>query len=110
MAVRHWLTKDKTYDLTVIAHVEPLDFGNSRSQLYYWGYEVPQVQRFVGQDPGFAASPDERNRLMGDACAWWPKTPAAYLYQPTWITVANARLRTTEGCALFANDLAALSW
>ena len=36
---------------------------------------------------------------------------AAYLYQPTWITVANARLKGLwKDMPLFVNDLAALSW
>jgi peptide/nickel transport system substrate-binding protein len=35
----------------------------------------------------------------------------AYLYQPTWITVANARLKGLwKDIPLFANDLSALSW
>ena len=29
----------KAYDLTLIAHVEPLDFGNFARPNYYWGYE-----------------------------------------------------------------------
>ena len=32
----------KAYDLTVIAHVEPLDFGNFARPGYYWGYESPK--------------------------------------------------------------------
>ena len=36
---------------------------------------------------------------------------AAYLYQPTWITVASARLKGVwRDMPIFANDLAALSW
>jgi peptide/nickel transport system substrate-binding protein len=36
---------------------------------------------------------------------------AAYLYQPTWITVANARLKGLwKDMPLFVNDLSALSW
>jgi peptide/nickel transport system substrate-binding protein len=29
----------KAYDLTIISHVEPLDFGNFARPNYYWGYE-----------------------------------------------------------------------
>jgi lysophospholipase L1-like esterase len=36
---------------------------------------------------------------------------AAYLYQPTWITVANARVKGLwKDMPVFVNDLAAISW
>ena len=36
---------------------------------------------------------------------------ATYLYQPTWITVANARLKGLwKDAPILVNDLAALSW
>ena len=47
----------------------------------------------------------EAQRLVADDAV------AAYLYQPTWITVANARLKGWwREMPIFANDLAALSW
>jgi peptide/nickel transport system substrate-binding protein len=56
--------------------------------------------------------PDERNKLMAEAQALVARDAvAAYLYQPTWITVANARLKGLwKDMPLFVNDLAALSW
>jgi peptide/nickel transport system substrate-binding protein len=36
---------------------------------------------------------------------------AAYLYQPTWLTVANARLQGLwKDAPILANDLSALRW
>ena len=36
---------------------------------------------------------------------------SVYLYQPTWITVANARLKgVPKDMPLFVNELKALSW
>ena len=36
---------------------------------------------------------------------------AAYLYQPTWITVANARLKGLwKDMPLLVNELSVLSW
>ena len=36
---------------------------------------------------------------------------AAYLVQPTWITVANARVKGLwKDMPLFVNDVAAMSW
>lgn len=109
-----WLSgvyKDKAYDLTVIAHVEPLDFGNFARPGYYWGYESPQFNALWAQIQA-TANADERNGLLGDAQRLVAEDAvAAYLYQPTWITVANARLKGLwKDVPLFANDLSALSW
>lgn len=55
---------------------------------------------------------EDRNRLMGDAQRLVARDAvAAYLYQPTWITVANARLKGVwKDMPLFVNDVAALGW
>ena len=109
-----WLSgvyKDKDYDLTVIAHVEPLDFGNFARPNYYWGYDSAQFNALWAQIQA-TADPAERNRLMGDAQRLVAEDAvSAYLYHPTWITVANARLKGLwKDVPLFANDLSALSW
>jgi peptide/nickel transport system substrate-binding protein len=109
-----WLSgvyKDKAYDLTVIAHVEPLDFGNFARPGYYWGYDSPQFNALWAKIQA-TAKVDERNQLMGEAQRLVAEDAvAAYLYQPTWITVANARLKGLwKDVPLFANDLSALSW
>ena len=109
-----WLSgvyKERAYDLTVIAHVEPLDFGNFARPNYYWGYESPKFNALWDkiQATGDAG---ERNKLMGEAQRLVAEDAvAAYLYQPTWITVANARLKGLwKEVPLFANDIAAMSW
>jgi len=109
-----WLSgvyKDRAYDLTIIAHVEPLDFGNFARPNYYWGYESPKFNA-LWEKIQATADPQERNKLMGDAQRLVADDAvAAYLYQPTWITVANARLKGLwKDVPLFANDLSALSW
>ena len=109
-----WLSgvyKERAYDLTVIAHVEPLDFGNFARPNYYWGYESPKFNALWDKIQA-TADAGERNRLMGEAQRLVAEDAvAAYLYQPTWITVANARLKGLwKDVPLFANDIAALSW
>jgi peptide/nickel transport system substrate-binding protein len=101
----------KAYDLSVIAHVEPLDFGNFARPNYYWGYESAEFNALwarIQATPGA----EERNKLMGDAQRLVAQDAVSvYLYQPTWITVAHARLKGLwKDMPLFANDLAALSW
>ena len=56
--------------------------------------------------------PEQRHKLMGQAQALVARDAVAvYLYLPTWITVANARLKGLwKDMPLFVNDLSALSW
>ena len=101
----------KAYDLTIISHVEPLDFGNFARPGYYWNYESPKFNALWAKINATADTPT-RLKLMGDAQRLVADDAvAAYLYQPTWITVANARLKGLwREMPIFANDLAALSW
>ena len=101
----------KAYDLTVIAHVEPLDFGNFARPNYYWGYESAEFNAMWDKIKA-TIKPEERNKLMGEAQKLVAREAvAAYLYQPTWITVANARVKGLwKDMPVFVNDLAAISW
>ena len=101
----------KAYDLTIISHVEPLDFGNFARPNYYWGYESAEFNALWAKVQA-TIQPEERHKLMADAQALVARDAvSAYLYQPTWITVANARLKGLwKDMPLFVNDLAALSW
>jgi len=101
----------KAYDLTIVSHVEPLDFGNFARPNYYWGYESKAFNDLWAK---INATPkaDERNKLMADAQRMVAEEAVvAYLFQPTFITVANARVKGLwKDSPLSVNDLAALSW
>ncbi len=102
---------NKNYDMTVISHVEPLDFGNYAKPGYYWGYESPKFNELWAKihHTGNAA---ERARLLGEAQKLIASdSPNVFLYQPQWITVAKARLKGLwKDMPIFVNDLSALSW
>ena len=101
----------KAYDLTLISHVEPLDFGNFARPNYYWGYTSPEFNALWAK---IQATPqaDARNRLMADAQRLVAReVVSVYLYQPTWITVAHARLQGLwKDMPLSVNDLSSMSW
>ncbi len=101
----------KAYDLTVIAHVEPLDFGNFARPNYYWGYESAAFNGLWARIQA-TVKPEERYKLMAEAQRLVAdEAVAAYLYAPTWITVANARVKGLwKDMPISANDLSALSW
>ena len=101
----------KAYDLTIISHVEPLDFGNFARPGYYWNYESAKFNALWAQINSTADVPQrlkllaEAQRLVADDAV------LAYLYQPTAITVAAARLKGVwKDMPISANDLSALSW
>jgi peptide/nickel transport system substrate-binding protein len=101
----------KAYDLTIISHVEPLDFGNFARPNYYWNYDSAEFNALWAKVQA-TIDPAERNRLMAEAQTLVARDAVAvYLYQPTWITVAKAQLKGLwKDMPLFVNDLAALSW
>ena len=101
----------KAYDLTMIAHVEPLDMGNFARPNYYWNYESAQFNALWAKINA-TIKPQERNKLIEEAQRLVAHDAvAAYLYQPTWITVANARVKGLwKDMPIFANDVAAMSW
>jgi peptide/nickel transport system substrate-binding protein len=101
----------KAYDLTIISHVEPLDLGNFARPGYYWNYESAKFNALWAQINSTADSAQrmkllaEAQRLVADDAV------AAYLYQPTAITIAHARLKGVgKDMPISANDLSALSW
>jgi len=109
-----WLSgvyRDKAYDLTIVSHVEPLDFGNFARPGYYWNYDSPKFNE-LWASINTTADSAQRNKLMAEAQRLVADDAvAAYLYQPTWITVAKAGLKGLwKDAPIFANDLSALSW
>jgi peptide/nickel transport system substrate-binding protein len=101
----------KDYDLTIVSHVEPLDFGNFARPGYYWGYESAAFDALWARIQATLKAQD-REPLMAQAQRLVAEDAVAvYLYQPTLITVANARLKGLwKDMPVFVNDLAALSW
>lgn len=109
-----WLSSvygSKAYDLTVIAHVEPHDFGNLARPDYYWGYRSPAFAALYARMQA-SADPAERVKLFGEAQRLVAQDAvAAFLYQPQWITVARVGVKGLwTKTPLFANDLSTLSW
>jgi peptide/nickel transport system substrate-binding protein len=101
----------KDYDLTLIAHVEPLDLGNFALPDYYWGYASPAFDA-LWERIQTTSDGAQRAVLLAEAQRLVARDAvAAFLYQPRWITVADARLQGVwKDMPLFVNDLAALHW
>ena len=109
-----WLSgvyKGKTYDLTIISHVEPLDIDIYANPDYYYQYDNKDFQDIIAK---MNAAPDldtfkkyigEAQKKIADDCV------NAFLFQLQQITVANANLEGLwKDSPIFANDLSAMSW
>ena len=99
------------FDLTVISHVEPLDFDRYGDTTYYYGYDSKAYRDLLTTYNG-TADPKGRLKLLGDIQRQLATDSVnAYLFQLPQFAVANKRLKGLwSSSPIFANDLGALSW
>jgi peptide/nickel transport system substrate-binding protein len=108
-----WLggTFKGNFDLTVINHVEPLDFMNYANPQYYWGYDSKAFRDLATK---YAASTGakERNKLFGDMQRMIASDAVnVFLFNPTNTAVYKKGLRGLWASSpVFANDMASVSW
>ncbi|MBC8058466.1 MAG: ABC transporter substrate-binding protein [Rhizobiales bacterium] len=99
------------FDLTVISHVEPLDFDRYADPAYYWGYNSKAYNDLFARYNG-TTDPKGRLKLVGDIQRQLATDSVnVYLYQLPQFAVAKKQLKGLwSSSPIFANDLAALSW
>ena len=99
------------FDLTVISHVEPLDFDRYGDPLYYYGYDS-KAYRDLLNAYNTATDPKTRLKLLGDIQRQLATDcVAVYLFQLPQFAVANKHLKGLwSSSPIFANDLGALRW
>ena len=99
------------FDLTLISHVEPLDFTIYSLPGYYFGYESKAYNALLAQ---YNSSTDAKTRLklLGDIQRQLATDSVnVYLYQLPQFAVGKKQLKGLwSSSPIFANDLAALSW
>ena len=99
------------FDLTVINHVEPLDFMQYANTGYYWGYDSKAFRDLTAK---YAAegNPKERLKLFGDIQKMIAADSVnAFIFNPSAVAVGKKGLKGLWGSSpIFANDLASMSW
>ena len=99
------------YDLTIISHVEPLDFDRYADPNYYWGYDSKAFRDLLAR---YNATTDAKARLkvVGEIQRRLAEDQVnAWLFQLPQFAVARKPLKGLwSSSPIFANDLAALSW
>lgn len=103
--------RNKNYDLTIIAHTEPLDIGIYARDDYYFQYRNPAFKELMAKIDA-TADEAERNKLYGDAQRMLAHDAVnVFLFQLPKIGAWNAELNGMwESWPLPANPLAELSW
>ena len=99
------------FDLTVISHVEPLDFDRYADPSYYYGYDSKAYKDLL-TSYNTTADPKGRLKLLGDIQRQLATDSVnAYLFQLPQFAVGNKKLKGMwSSSPIFANDLGALSW
>jgi len=99
------------FDLTLINHVEPLDYIQYANPQYYWGYDNPAFNALVKRraEAGrgkqqLALYADIQRQLAQDAVN-------AFLFNPSQVSVARRGLKGLwANSPIFANDLSQVAW
>ena len=99
------------FDLTVISHVEPLDFDRYADPAYYYGYDSKAYKDLL---TAYNSTADQKGRLklLGDIQRQLANDSVnAYLFQLPQFAVGNKKLKGMwSSSPIFGNDLGALSW
>ncbi len=100
------------FDLTIINHVEPLDYATAYADPnYYFGYDSAKFRGLVAT---LAATSDyrEKGRLWRDIQRQIADDAVnAFVWNPAQVAVFRRGLRGLwNSSPIFANDLAAVSW
>jgi peptide/nickel transport system substrate-binding protein len=108
-----WLggTFKGNFDLTVINHVEPLDFMNYANPQYYWGYDSKAFRDLTTKYSATTGAKD-RTKLFGDMQRMIASDAVnVFLFNPTNTAVYKKGLKGLwSSSPVFANDMAAVSW
>ena len=108
-----WLggTFKGNFDLTIINHVEPLDYMAYANPNYYWGYDSKAFRDLAAKHAA-ASNPKERTKLFGDMQRLIATDSVnAFVFNSAQTAVGRKGLKGMWASSpIFANDLAALSW
>jgi peptide/nickel transport system substrate-binding protein len=108
-----WLggTFKGNFDLTVINHVEPLDYMQYANTAYYWGYDSKAFRDLAAKHAA-AVNPKERSGLFAELQRLIAADAVnAFIFNQTQVSVAKKGLKGLwSSSPIFANDMAAVSW
>ena len=108
-----WLggTFKGNFDLTIINHVEPLDYMQYANPGYYWGYDSKAFRDLAARHAE-TTNPKERAKLFADLQRMIATDCVnAFIFNPSQVAVAKKGLKGLWASSpIFANDMTAVSW
>ena len=99
------------FDLTIINHVEPLDYMQYANPAYYWGYDS-KVFNEIAKKRAEAARGRQQVQLYGDIQRQIANDAVnAFIFNPSQVSVARRGLKGLWASSpVFANDMSQVSW
>ncbi|WP_090138492.1 ABC transporter substrate-binding protein [Limnohabitans sp. DM1] len=99
------------FDLTVINHVEPLDYMAYANPQYYWGYDSKAFRELAAKHSE-ATNAKDRTKLFGDMQRLIANDAVnVFLFNASNTAVYRKGLKGLwSSSPIFANDMAAVSW
>ncbi|MDH4061113.1 MAG: ABC transporter substrate-binding protein, partial [Aquincola sp.] len=99
------------FDLTIVNHVEPLDFMQYTNTAYYWGYDSKPFRELTARYAE-TSNPKDRTKLFADIQKMIATDAVnAFVFNPAQVAVAKKGLKGIwSSSPIFANDMAAVSW
>lgn len=99
------------FDLTIINHVEPLDYMAYANPNYYFGYDS-QAFRDLAARHAASTNVQERAKLFGDLQRRITSDAVnAFIFNPAQVAVSRKGLQGLWASSpIFANDMAKVSW
>lgn len=100
------------FDLTIINHVEPLDYATAYADPnYYFGYDSAKFRGLVSTLAA-TSNPKEKARLWGDIQRQLAEDAVnVFIWNPAQVAVFKKNLRGLwNSSPIFANDMTAVSW
>lgn len=108
-----WLsgTFKGNFDLTIINHVEPLDYMQYTNPDYYWGYDSKAFRELAAKHAAAGSARERSEAWVAMQKKLAEDAVNAYIFNPAQVAVAKRGLKGLWASSpIFANDLAALSW
>jgi peptide/nickel transport system substrate-binding protein len=100
-----------SFDLTIVDHVEPLDYVQYANPQYYWGYDSKAFRDLVAKHAA-ETNAKERIKLFGDIQRMLAADSVnGYIWNRAQVAVSRKGLKGLwSSSPIFANDMAAVSW
>lgn len=99
------------FDLTIVDHVEPLDYMQYANTGYYWGYDSKAYRDLTAR---YAATGNakERSKLFGEIQKMIANDAVnVFIFNRAQVAVAKKGLKGLwSSSPIFANDMAAVAW